>query len=213
MTPSRYIRAVTPPPDLPIVMAWKSWIAAHPSFSRLEVELEHVQEGILRGPVALYVHFLDASDQRLRTQQIEWEADVERYLIDEVRVPSQTRESEILRFKLLLNESFRPIWREVDGGYFDAVLVQMLGEGDYRDHPAVREMLAHARPGNPSPPRLAETRALIDAALAYVGGRLSLVRPDPTEADDILALALAAWLDDRFSISRRRMRGLLPASG
>lgn len=213
MTPSRYVRAVTPPPDPPIVMTWKAWIAAHPEFSRLEVELLPYEEGILEGRVAIHVRFLDAQGKPLHSQAIEWEAEIERYLIDETRAPSQTRESEILRFRLLLNDAFRPIWRKVDGGYFDAVLVGVLRAGDYRDHPAVREMLAHARPGTPSPRWLQETTDFIEAALAYVGGRLSLVRADPMEADDIFAHAIAAWLDERFSVSERRAMGLLPASG
>lgn len=204
MSPSRYVTAIdAPPPDPPKVRSWKEWMA-RPEFSRLELQVQQHRDDYGRGPAMLLVSFLDEDGALIHGESVVWEPELEHFLLDEQCVPSQTRESEILRFELLLNEAFRPIWREVDGGYFDAVLVDVLREGDFREHPAVREMLAHARPGNPSPRRLAETRAFIEAALTYVGRRLRLVRHDEGEADDILAHAIAAWLDERFSVSRRR---------
>jgi hypothetical protein len=211
MSPSRYVTATdAPPPDPPRVSAWRAWIADHPECDHLGVEVQQPRDDYGRGRAMVLVYFFDKGGELLHAESEEWEPELERFLLDEARAASQTREAEILRFELLLREAFRPIWREVEGGYFDAVLVHVLREGDFRDHPAVQEMLAHARPGNPSPRRLAETRAFIEAALAYVGGRLRLVRPDPEEASEILARALAAWLDERFSVSRRRRMGMVP---
>jgi hypothetical protein len=206
---SRYVTVPAPPPDPPTVSGWKAWMAAHRECDRIEVEVAQERDGLVRGPVELAVYFLDVSGQTLHRELVEWDADFERFLIEEAAAPSQTKESEILRFELLLSEAFRPVWREVDGGYFDAVLVQLVREGDYRAHPAIQAVLAHAEPGNPSPRRLQETRAFIEGALTYVGGRLLRVRPDPAEADELLARALAAWLDERFSVSRRRAMGML----
>lgn len=194
-------------------MKWKEWVTENPECTKFQVEVVRLQDGIFRGRATLSVFFLDDAGEVLRSQHVEWEAAFEQYLIEELRAPSRTVASEIVRFAQLLHESFKPVWREVPGGYFDAVLVQILQDGDYRDHPAVHAMLAHARPGTPSPTRLTYTRAFIEAALGHVGGRLALVRPDLAEADDILARALASWMDERFSVSSRRLLGMLPEVG
>lgn len=203
MTVSRYLSGHSLPADPPTVQAWRTWKAGHIGSARLEVLLSQDRAGVVFGPVRLAVRLLDAAGECIEEREVEWDASLERYLIEEEHAPSATVASEILRFSLLLGEAFRPIWSEVGGHYFDAVLLKLVAEGDYRDHEAIRKVLAELHTGEPSPGRLAATRASIEAALAHVGQKLLLVRSDVALADDILARALAAWLDRRFSVSHR----------
>jgi hypothetical protein len=212
MSPSRYVTAEVPPPDPPEVSGWRLW-RAHPECSKVEVAVQQYTDGLVRGHPMLIVCFLDSAGELIHGESVVWEPTFERYLLDELKLPSRDRSSEILRFKLLLHEEFKPIWREVDGGYFDAVLVKVVGAGDYSEHPAIRAVLQHAHPGNPSPRNLQKTSDFIERALAHVGGRIRFVTHTPDEADDILVHALAAWLDDRFSVTSRRSLGMLPELG
>lgn len=204
MNPSRYVSGQFPPADPPTVQAWRAYKASHPQCARLEILLSQDRAGVVFGPVRLLVRFLSAADELLDEQEVEWDVHLERYLIEEERAPSTTLASEILRFELLLGEAFRPIWSEVGGHYFDAVLLKVVAEGDYREREDIQKIIDEVHVGEPSPGRLAATRASIEAALADVGRKLLLVRPDVDRADDILAGALAAWLDRRFSVSHRR---------
>lgn len=60
------------------------------------------------------------------------------------------------------------------------------------------------------PPPLYECRDMIDGAIAGRAKELTkCLEYEIAEAEEILAAALAQYLDDRFSVTNRRVLGLL----
>lgn len=194
----------------PRLKVWREWKASKPEGTRLSVELFRERAGLVLLPPKVIIR-LSNNDGTLVDfkDDVPWESSLERWLLDEEKALSTTHESEVIRTDMLLREAFRPIRQEVGSDYFDAVLVKELSEGSLSRYDSVRAVLSQVAKSNPSEQSLSTTRAAIINAFRSVSVRLLLLYPDKSDyVEELLADGVASFMDERFSITNRRMLGL-----
>lgn len=143
-----------------------------------------------------------------------WDDDLNSGLIQfQVRAVAPDQEAE--RFALGLRAALRRAEREFGDGYFNTVLVELLADSDLITHPQIAEVLKYIyterlHPEGRASDRYTICRQLIADAISGRAHELTGPLKYPQEeAKRILVAALARYLDDRFSVSRRRQLGVL----
>jgi len=157
----------------------------------------------------IYVHLFEG-EQEIDCKSEEWEDDLNAGLVD-LGIRSIAIDVETDRFALALRSAFRKLENRVGDGYFSAVLVQFVAENEFRDHPDISETLKHI-PHSP-PHRGKNYDMYIEMVRDAIRGRGVELKDklgyEVSQAVDILAGALGRYLDERFSLTRRRLLGLL----
>lgn len=157
----------------------------------------------------IYIHLIRA-DQEVDCKQDDWDDDLNTGLIH-LGVKSRTSDEEKDRFVLGLRAALRQPEKRFGDGYFSSVLVQVLLESDFYTHPDVAAALNHVPHSSPHQGRsYPECVGMIDEAIrgraVELSGRLNYER---LQAWEVLAGAMAGYLDERFSVTSRRLLGLL----
>jgi hypothetical protein len=147
----------------------------------------------------------------LPLETVPWDDDLNAGLI-QLQVPAGSPEQEAERFALGLRAAMRKAEREFGDGYFNAVLVDLLKDSDLTSNPKIAVVLEHAVASSPAregrsykPCREMITDAIRGRAQELTGP----LKYSQDEAKQILVVALARYLDDRFSVSARRRLGWL----
>lgn len=146
--------------------------------------------------------------------EVPWDDDLNAGLIS-LGVKSISDEKEAERFALGLHSALKETEREFGDGYFNAVLVELINESDLTRHREIAEVMkytyankAHREGG--AFDRYSICRDQIAGAITARARELKKNLDYPQQkAGAILTLALATYLDERFSVSSRREMGLL----
>jgi hypothetical protein len=157
----------------------------------------------------IYVH-LYQGEQEYDSKADDWDDDLNTGLV-RLGVCAISADQEKDRFALGLRAAFRKPEKRFGDGYFNAVLVEFVRESDFAGRAETSEVLQHiyvARPHRGS--GYEDCRQMIRDAIH--GRGLELTKDlgyGVEEAVDLLSGALARYLNERFSVSRRRLLGLL----
>ncbi len=118
---------------------------------------------------------------------------------------------EALRFANMLREACNLASRQYGDGYLNHALRSFLEGSDLAQYPAIASVLEGMHPNHlPEDERIAELRDMVaDAVSGRAHELVENLRYTEDEAKAILVAAIARYIDDRFSISYRRQRGLL----
>jgi hypothetical protein len=200
----RYLDGSVAAPDHPRIRAWRSF-RREPGVDHVVVEVRRERDALTLLPPRFFVSFMRRDGTLARFDEAPWEAVLENWLTDEERARSLSDDNAKIRFGLLLKPEFRTALVRYGDGYFNSVLVWDLRGGPYQDQADLAAMLKAISVPRPSGDFLADCEQLIDAAIRKVGTRLLLVQPERRLADEILAGALAHYLDERFSITSGKM--------
>lgn len=166
--------------------------------------------GLQTGKV--YLHFRHGDEEvDVDVRQDDWDDDLNEGLI-RLGVRSIDADAERNRFVLGLREAFRKPEKRFGDGYFNAVLVKFVRDREeLRDHPEVADVLRHihgAKPheGNNYPYCVEMIQDAIQGRAVELNESLGYPIHD---AWNLLAGALAGYLAERFSVTGRRLLGLL----
>ena len=171
-------------------------------------------EGVLgQARPEMNLQFIEGTNL-LPLETVPWDDDLNAGLI-QLHVRAVGPEQEAERFALGLRAAMRKAEREFGDGYFNAVLIDLLRDSDLTSNPKLAEVLKHASAALPSRDgKGAQSykfcREMITDAIR--GRAQELTGPLGYPEDDakrILVAALARYLDQRFSVSRRRHLGWL----
>jgi hypothetical protein len=157
----------------------------------------------------IYVH-LSRDGKESDCKGEDWDDDLNVGLV-RLGVMAVSPEVEKDRFALGLRAALRKPEKRFGDGYFSSVLMEFVVGSDFRTHAEVAAILGHIPYTRANHGKVyADCRDMIEEAIRGCGLELTrnLKYPVP-EASDILAGALARYLDDRFSVSNRRVLGLL----
>ena len=157
------------------------------------------------GRAILYVTIAANGQDILENE--EWSYELNRGLI-KLRVRALSQENEALRFGLAFAAAFEPAEDRVGDGFFNSVLKEELESGPLAAPLADVLSQVHAlRPSHDSK-SYSDCKDLIIGAIR--GRALKLTRDlgyTEAEANTILSSALEIYLDERFSITNRRLLG------
>jgi len=176
---------------------------------RVEVDFERKRDGLSFRPARLFVYILDGDGNRTERSPEPWDEVVNRDLVA-IGARAASEENEIERLGYALKFDLEPVEVRYGDGYFNSMLVQMLNELGFADVASVARCLARISTGSPSRDSVAydAARRDIESALREAGSPLtaSLGYDDET-AQQILAGAVAYYLDERFHVTNRERLG------
>jgi hypothetical protein len=151
----------------------------------------------------------------LPLETVPWDDDLNAGLIHQLHVRAVSQVQEAERFALGLRAAMRMAEREFGDGYFNAVLVDLLKDSDLTTYEAIAKVLKYAYANRPNREggafsKYETCREMIAAAISGRARELiSDLNYPSDQAKDILVNALARYLDERFTVSKRRRLGLL----
>lgn len=193
----------------PRLRSWKDRLGQSGTSAALEVDFSHTGFGQYRPE--MHLHFA-RNGTALTDETLMWDDELNSGLIhqmpDAVRAVNEAQEAE--RFALGLRAAFRRPEIEFGDGYFNSVILDLIGDGELKDHPTIAGVLpyVHALPANRERNDYRLCREMIEGAIT--GRALELTGPlgySRVAAKNILVSALARYLDLRFSVASRRQAG------
>jgi hypothetical protein len=157
----------------------------------------------------IYIHFFRDGTE-VDCKDDDWDDDLNSGLI-RLGVRSGTADEEADRFVLGLRAALRKPEKRYGDGYFSSVLIEYVRGTDFHTYPDVAEALRHISTIRPDQSQsYSDCRDMIDAAVRGRAVELSeLLGYDVPTAWAILAKAMAGYLDERFSVTSRRLLGLM----
>lgn len=166
------------------------------------------REGLSWTPARLVISYPDAEPPVPPDPAIAWDSRLDRWLLDH-KIQAVDAENEAERFGFGLRDQFEPIEIRYGSGYFNAVLVSYLRSSGFADQLTVREKLAAIHSYAPSEGQANEyCTAQIKAVLGTNARALESLGYARDTAIEILANAIAHYLDDRFNIHTRALLGI-----
>ena len=185
---------------------------AEPEFHEAKVEVVRPRAPLGHRPAKLYLHFYAKSGGETESPHPEeWDDELNTALVQR-RVKAISVENEKVRFSLGLRAALQQAEDRFGDGYYNGVLVHHISNSPFEDNVAVADVLSHVyRNGiDPSFRSYLECREMIDGAIRGRAKELTKsLGYDLHEAEDILAAAVAQYLDERFSVTNRKALGLL----
>lgn len=121
-------------------------------------------------------------------------------------------ENEKIRFALGLRFGFKRAESRFGDGFFNAVLAMVVRETGFADHSEVKAILKHVSSNQPymHGNGYSDCREMIESAISDQANSLvNDLNYKQELAEDILAGAMAKYLDERFSVSDRALLGWL----
>lgn len=192
----------------PKLRFWKQR-KAHPEVSDVRCEVRRPRDLLGYKPAKLFVHFYAHGEKELQCDETDWDDDLNAGLVAlEVKAIDENNEAQ--RFSLALRAALRPAERRYGDGFFNAVLVEWIQESQFAQTVPVQEVLAHVHANRPYRDGGSYeycrdlVRTVIRARALELTEKLHYPRED---AQNILAAALAQYLDERFSVSVGRALG------
>jgi len=166
------------------------------------------REGLGWTPARLVISYPDAKPPVAPDPAIAWDPRLERWLLDH-KVKAVDAENEAERFGFGLEAQLEQIERRCGSGYFNSVLVGYLRDSGFVDQPAVREKLGAIHTYPPSKTAaMVDYTAQIKAALGATARTIESLGYVRDTAIEILANAIAYYLDERFNIHTRALLGV-----
>lgn len=206
-----YLQFFTPPDEPRFAHPMLRFVAnRREAGDEIRFELHRPRAALGFDPARIYLHLLRDGIET-DCKQDGWDDDLNGGLI-RMGVRAVSIQSEIQRFSLGLRAAFRPIERRYGEGFFNAVFVEFVRASDFRDIPAVADVLRSIPAMRPSKQSRSAANCLemIQEAIRGRGLELSqhLKYDAATDGWKILAGAVAAYLDERFSVTNRKLLGM-----
>lgn len=201
----KYFEDSKPEETHPKVRSWRKLIE---DGKKATCELYRKFDGLTYSIAKLYVSFHDANGVELRHDEVEWEPELNEALL-RLRVPSVSPENEARRLGLMLKTWFgRPEQRYGDG-FFSCVLREYLGSSELARRAPVREVLNQWRENQASRESSAYADCVesIETVIVKAAHSLTVLGYPRDAAKEILAAGIGHYLDERLSLTQRRMLG------
>ena len=193
---------------LPPVVRWlKVRLAAG---DELRVELYKPESALGSSTIELVIHRKEGGKEQA-PHQVEWDDELNAALVNlGVRAVDLKNEGE--RFALGLRAALRKVERRYGEGYLNAVLVDLIDESNLSKGGEIAEVRKFIHTN--SPERNGRTYSdCRDQIASEIGARAVELREKlkygEEELKTIMSKAIALYLDERFSVSRRRAMGWL----
>jgi hypothetical protein len=200
---NKYFDEPGPAPEHPRIRAWRSY---KNNASRVELEIRRRSEGLSYLPTSMFVRFYSADGVISHLDETEWDLELDSWLVAE-HVKATNADNEKLRFSLRLKAAFRPIVIRFGDGFFNSVLIYLLRGDPFANHQALAQVLGEIHEYEATGGSKIDCEELIDYEIKVIARDLMCLYADRAVAEEILAGAIAQYLDDRFHITEGRLLG------
>jgi hypothetical protein len=183
------------------------WLERIRSGQKATFTLWRKRDGLIFRPAKIYMTFETPSGKE--RDHDDWDVDINEALVREgVRAESDSNEAQ--RLSLMFRYWFSKPEERFGPGYFEGVLVQVLTSPEFSGQATVAATLAqiHVTPPLRGNNAYTDCENLIESIIKAAAASLTQdLRYPVSQAERILAEALAKYLDERFHITERRMLG------
>ena len=189
------------------VRSWRDF-RNQDNVNRVEVEFHRQRNGIVFEPAYFSILFLDAQDKVINSDDASWDIDVHEDLLIE-RFKTCTVDNEKERFGLALGDQFERVEIRFGDGFFNHVLIKYMKSSSLGEKPEIADILTSVnRRGETDLIPTRECQNMITDILKKLAFDLTKkLNYTRDEAEEILVGAVAYYLDERFSVTNRRMMG------
>ena len=173
----------------------------------LRVEFVRPRDGLSFAPARVSVSF-ERGDRRVPREIAQWDLQLDDWLIEH-RAKACDPGNEAERFGYRFRELLEHPEERYGGGFFNSVLVRYLNESELSSLAPIRRMLGSVHEYRHSDSESArDCAAYIEQIFVQAAQQLSkeLDYPRP-QAIEILANAIAYYLDERFNVTTRKQLG------
>lgn len=197
----------------PKLRYWRSLLESGRA-TRAVCDFWRKRQGLSFLPARIYVFFFDAAGEPVDKDQHDWDPELNQELLG-LGVRARDAKNEGERMGMMFGVLFEGVRIDFGEGFFNAVLLEQLHTSGLAALPPVAAVLTDIPSPSPlgdSPQHAACARAVdgvLSGAANVLTKRLGYSRD---EATVILGLAMAYFLDERFSITNRRQLGFRAAS-
>ncbi|HET6248136.1 MAG TPA: hypothetical protein VFE47_10605 [Tepidisphaeraceae bacterium] len=171
---------------------------------RAEIEVVRPKDVLGFKSARLYLHFAKNGVAQAPAEYL-WDDELNLALINR-GIKSASPESEEIRFGLYLRYKLKRTESRYGDGFFNSVLILVIRELKFELFPEVEKILGQIHTNKPDPggSSLDDCRNAISTILGKAVEELTkrLQYPE-AQADEILAGAVAKYLDERFTVSDR----------
>ena len=183
-----------------------------PDVKKIVVEVLLPRDVLGYADAKLYLHQLDEFGRDVAPYQAEdWNNDLNAALVHR-GIPASSIGNEKVRFALELRELLTAPETRFGDGFYNAVLVHHIKNSGFAEYPEVMEVLKYVYRSDidVSTESYLACKDQIDMAIARCAHELADdLKYEISAAKQVLASAVAQYLDERFSVTNRRMMGLL----
>jgi hypothetical protein len=184
----------------------RAWLERIRQGQRHTFTLWRKRDGLVFKPAKIYMTF-ETPGGTVREND-DWDIDLEESLL-RAGVRAESPENEAQRFSLLLRQAFSELEIRFGPTFFEAALLEVV-RTEFSNHQPVAELLTRL----PADRAWHEGRGYTDCkeALDAVFRRAAqtltkALRYERAQAEDILAAAVAHYLDERFRVTERKLLG------
>lgn len=201
------LRATAEEASPPLVRWLKARLTAG---DELRIELYKLESVLGSSTIELIIHCKEGGKEQ-ETRSAVWDDELNAALLNlGVRAINLKNEDE--RFALGLRAALRKVERQYGDGYLNAVLLDLIDESNLSRGGEIAEVRKYIHAN--SPERKSKTYSVCrDQIASEIGARAVELREKlkygEEELKTIMSNAIAHYLDERFSVSRRRALGLL----
>lgn len=186
----------------------RSWLSFQRSATtkRSYVEFRRQRDGLVYKPARLYF-VAERADGTEFSDREPWDEQLNDALIQH-GFKARNEQNEAERFGYMLEGKFQPLIIHFNDGFFNSVLLRYLRTYGYAAEPAIAAKLAHIHDGKPQLASASTTdcEQRIDGVLAGCIRQLTYLGYGAA-TQGLLAVAMAYYLDDRFTITSREALG------
>ncbi len=185
---------------------WKSYLDRDGISSKIEIHRE--RDGLIFKPTIMFMHFYEGGEE-ISCDKEPWDSDLNHWCVKE-GVRAKDPDNEALRFSLALRAAFKKPGNRFGDGVFNGVLLRTIDDGPFMQHESVSDVMKGIHRGKPNfnSQALTDCSEMIEILIQDQALELlEKLRYDKDQAIDILAGALGEYLDQRFSVTGRRLLG------
>jgi hypothetical protein len=184
-----------------------------PEFGTAKVQIIRPRAALGFEPAQLSLQFFNKQDQMYDYRTEAWDAELNDALLDR-RIRAIDESNEVQRFGLGLAAALQHPENRYGDGFFSAVLMLVVDRSPFAEMDPVRELRRYITTNRPYEGKHSAEDCSMMIQAALQDRWLELRRKlgyDTTDAERILAGALAYYLDERFSITDGRKLGWVKA--
>jgi len=177
---------------------------------RKEIEVSRPKDTLGFKAAKIYLH-ITADEKQQPPAEYAWDDELNAHLVTS-GIRSITADNEKMRFALGLRFGFKRAESRFGDGFFNAVLAMVVREEGFAEHQEVKRILNYVSTDQPymDGNGYSDCREMIERAIGDQANSLVKdLKYTLEQAEDILAGAMAKYLDERFSVSDRERLGWL----
>ncbi len=176
-----------------------------------ELEFRRPKDGIVYRPARFFISFFDSNNRIINGDESDWELDLHQDLNDG-GLHCKNNDNESGRFGFAFKELFKKAENRFGDGYFNSVFLGYIYISGLDRYDKVKKVVEsiHRDQSSMQGSSYNDCKGMIESVLKDVADSLNKkMKYSIDDTKEIIAGAVAYYLDERFNVTNRRLLGFL----